>query len=155
MPSFLAPGACPHWQRATRMNGTGTLRKVWKSEIPTRNLIYSLQYALASSTSRRADRIKSRNPFVLTTGTQIVLRLRQFSPRLHNRLTLFSTLRPEAFGVAVWGSAIRKFKKRYLGLDGNTKWKNKLGRSGKNSCTACSVVRFASPRQEIEKLDGV
>jgi hypothetical protein len=67
----------------------------------------------------------------------------------------FCTGVSESLGVVIRGSAIQRFKKRYLGLDGNTKSKNKVGRSGKDSSIACNVARFASPKPKIEKVNGV
>ena len=65
---------------------------------------------------------------------------------------VFPTEAPKGLGVAIWGSAIPKFKKRYLGLDGNTKSRNKVGRFGKDSSIACNAARCASPKK-VEKLN--
>jgi hypothetical protein len=68
---------------------------------------------------------------------------------------LFAVGYRSAVGVAVWVLAIRRFKRRYLGLDGNTKPKSKLGRCGKDFSTGCNLVRFAGPKKrEVEKVNG-
>ena len=59
---------------------------------------------------------------------------------------------PKSFNVGVvpWGSAIQKFEKRSLDLDGSTKSKNKAGHSGKDLSIACNAARFAGPRSKIK-----
>ena len=52
-----------------------------------------------------------------------------------------------------WESAIQRFKRRCLGRDGSTKWKNKAGRSGKSLSIGCSLVRYASPRHKLKSLN--
>ena len=44
-------------------------------------------------------------------------------------------------------------QKRCLDLDGNTKSKNKAGRSGNGSSIASNTVRFADRRFQAEKFD--
>jgi hypothetical protein len=59
---------------------------------------------------------------------------------------------PKSFniGVVPWGSAIQKFEKRSLDLDGSTKSKTKAGHSGKDLSIACNAARFAGPRSKIK-----
>jgi hypothetical protein len=58
--------------------------------------------------------------------------------------------KPFNVGVVPWGSAIQKFEKRSLDLDGSTKSKNKAGHSGKDLSIACNAARYAGPRSKIK-----
>jgi len=53
----------------------------------------------------------------------------------------------------VWVSAIRKFKRRCLDLDGNTKLKSKAGRYGNDSSIVSSAVQFADRKFQAEKFN--
>jgi len=55
-------------------------------------------------------------------------------------------------GVAVWGSAIQRFRKRCSDPDGSMKSRNKAGRSGKSYCIACNAARFTGPKRRLEKV---
>jgi hypothetical protein len=88
-------------------------------------------------------------------GGEHVGRFARLVISLHNLLTHFCSGVPISLGVAIWGLAIPRFRRRYLGLDGNTRPKCRLGRCGKNSYTACNLVRFAGPKKwGIEKTSG-
>ena len=56
-------------------------------------------------------------------------------------------------GVVVWVSAIQRFKKRCLDLDGNTKSKSKVGHYGSGSSIACNAVQFAKRNVQAKRFD--
>lgn len=70
------------------------------------------------------------------------------------RVAFFRASPLDAMELQTWGSAIQRFRKKCLDLDGSTKSRNKVGRSGKGSLIVCNAARFASPKHKVEKVNG-
>jgi hypothetical protein len=53
----------------------------------------------------------------------------------------------------VWVSAIPRFKRKCLDLDGNTKLKSKVGHYGNDSSIVSNAVQFADRKFQAKKLN--
>jgi hypothetical protein len=58
----------------------------------------------------------------------------------------------QQLGVVVWVSAIQKFKRKCLDLDGNTKLKSKAGQYGNDSSIVSNAVQFADRKLQAEEF---
>ena len=56
-------------------------------------------------------------------------------------------------GVVVWVSAIQRFKRRCLDLDGNTKLKSKAGHYGNDLSIVSNAVHYADRNFQAEKFN--
>jgi hypothetical protein len=71
----------------------------------------------------------------------------------HSVENAISSLRRQRLGVMVWVSAIQRFKRKCLDLDGNTKLKSKAGQYGNDSSIVCNAVQFADRKFQSEKFN--
>jgi hypothetical protein len=52
----------------------------------------------------------------------------------------------------IWASAIQRFKRKCLDLDGNTKLKSKAGQYGNDSSIVSNAVQFADRKLQAEEF---